>query len=268
MNHIEHITKYCNDNEVLDILQKLGEYLYDLDEDKIRMGSRRIITWKEAVCEEYLTEYKKLVRPGPPWHQGVHDLLLDLRTRNRHMKVVKLCADLGKRIGARQQALSTIYPPGGYMSWHHNADVPGRNLIFTWSKTGKGIFRYKRNIPGAESLNYDIPDQVGWNVKSFDWFGHGEIDRTGYTWHAAGTESLRSTLAFVIHSNPMSNMLLEEDFNLHPWSNGCFISETDTQNKSEWWKETKEEITTMKLKSEIKKNIALGPAGVKALQTR
>jgi hypothetical protein len=66
----------------------------------------------------------------------------------------------------------------------------------------------------------------------------------------------------------MSNMLLEEDFNLHPWSNGCFISETDTQNKSEWWKETKEEITTMKLKSEIKKNIALGPAGVKALQTR
>ena len=39
MNHTEHISKYCNDNEVLDILQKLGEYLYDLDEDKIRMVS-------------------------------------------------------------------------------------------------------------------------------------------------------------------------------------------------------------------------------------
>ena len=61
MNHTEYISKYCNDNEILDILQKLGEYLYDLDEDKIRMESRRIITWKEAVCDGYLMEYKNVL---------------------------------------------------------------------------------------------------------------------------------------------------------------------------------------------------------------
>ena len=51
----------------------------------------------------------------------------------------------------------------------------------------------------------------------------------------AGTECLRSTLAFAIHSNPMSDKLLEEEFNFYSWSNGCIMSEDDTQNKSEWW---------------------------------
>ena len=76
---------------------------------------------------------------------------------------------------------------------------------------------------------------MGWNVKSFDWFGHREIERIGHSWHTAGTECLRSTLAVAIHSNPMSDTLLEEDFNLYSWSNGCIICDDDTQNESEWW---------------------------------
>ena len=61
---------------------------------------------------------------------------------------------------------------------------------------------------------------MGWNVKSFDWFGHRETERIGHSWHIACTECLRSNFAFVIHSNPMSNTLLEEDFNLYSWSMG------------------------------------------------
>ena len=56
---------------------------------------------------------------------------------------------------------------------------------------------------------------MGWNVKSFDWLGHRETERIGHSWHTAGTECLRSTLAFPIHSNAMSDTLLEEDFNLY-----------------------------------------------------
>ena len=263
MNHIEHISKYCNDSEILDILQNLGEYLNSLEEDKIRIGARRENRphWKEAISDDYLAEYKKLLRPGPPWHQKIHDLMLDLESRNRHRIIADLCASLGKRIGARKQALSSIYPAEGYLGWHTNADVPGRNLIFTWSKTGKGMFRYKRYIPEGEMLKYDIPDHIGWNVKSFDWFGHKEVSRTGYTWHCAGAEDLRCTIAFVIHSNTMSDMLLEEDFNLHSWSEGCFIA-GDKNDKSEWWEGIKEEITTMKIRPQIKENLAVGPAGV------
>ncbi len=264
MNHIEHISKYCNDEEILDTLEQLGEYLYDLDEEQMQIKNRRenSPSWKEAICDDYLDEYRKSIRPGPPWHQKIWDLVLDLRTRERHKKVSELCANLGKRIGARKQALSSIYPPGGFLGWHHNADVPGRNLIFTWSKTSKGVFRYKRSVPEGKMLKYDIPDHIGWNVKSFDWFGHKEVSRTGYTWHCAGTEDLRCTIAFVIHSNEMSDMLLEEDFNLHSWSEGCFISD-DKSGKSEWWEGKKEEIETMKLRPEIQSNVFAGPAGTR-----
>ena len=62
-----------------------------------------------------------------------------------------------------------------------------------------------------------------------------ETERVGHSWHTAGTECLRSTLAFAIHSYPMSDTLLEEEFNFYSWSNGGIMSEDDTQNKSEWW---------------------------------
>ena len=62
-----------------------------------------------------------------------------------------------------------------------------------------------------------------------------ETERVGHSWHTAGTECLRSTLAFATYSNPMSDTLLEEDFNLYSWSNGCIICDDDTQNESEWW---------------------------------
>ena len=80
MNHTENISKYCNDTEILDILEKLGDYLYNLDGDQIKLKNRRenFPTWKEAICDDYLMEYKKLIRPGPPWHQRIHDLILDL----------------------------------------------------------------------------------------------------------------------------------------------------------------------------------------------
>ena len=41
MNHIENISKYCNDTEILDILEKLGDYLYNLDGDQIKLKNRR-----------------------------------------------------------------------------------------------------------------------------------------------------------------------------------------------------------------------------------
>ena len=37
----------------------------------------------------------------------------------------------------------------------------------------------------------------------------------------------------------MSDEMLEEDFNLTPWSPGCFIGESDLQHKSEWWENNK-----------------------------
>jgi hypothetical protein len=262
MKHTEHIANFCSDQGVLDILEEIGEYLdsIDLKGLKPREGRQNRIEWKTAVSDNYLSTFRKTVRPGPPWHQKIVDLLLDLNQRNRNTKMADLATSLGSRITGRKQALSAIYPPGGYLSWHHNADVPGRNIIFTWSKTGEGLFRYKNYTKG---YNFDIPDYKGWNVKSFDWFSHGESEKEGYSWHCAGTECLRATLAFVIHSNRMSDEMLEDDFNLTPWSPGCFIGDTDLKYESKWWENTKDSIINYELSDDLIDELDKSPSGVK-----
>ena len=169
--------------------------------------------------------------------------------------IADLATDLGKRITGRKQALSAIYPPGGYLAWHHYADVPGRNLIFTWSKTGEGVFRYHNNTKG---YYFDIPDHKGWNVKSFDWYRHGITDKEGYSWHCAGTECLRASVAFVIDDNQMSNEMLEDDFSLSSFNKGCFISKEDMADSNEWWDSAKDEIKSMNLDDDINSSASSG----------
>ena len=229
MSHTEHVSKYVNDPEVLSILEKMGDYLdaIDIDRLKVKKGRQNRIDVKEALCDNYRDVFSKQLRPGPPWHQKICDLLLDLEQRKRDHYIADLATDLGKRITGRKQALSAIYPPGGYLAWHHNADVPGRNLIFTWSKTGEGVFRYHNNTKG---YYFDIPDHKGWNVKSFDWYRHGITDKEGYSWHCAGTECLRATVAFVIDDNQMSNEMLEDDFSLSSFNNEIGIVDRISNN--------------------------------------
>tara|TARA_B100002019_G_C21261525_1_gene597016 strand:+ start:114 stop:914 length:801 start_codon:yes stop_codon:yes gene_type:complete len=262
MSHTTHVSKYVNDPEVISILEKMGDYLdaIDIDRLKVKKGRQNRINVKEALCDNYREVFSKQVRPGPPWHQKICDLLLDLEQRKRDHYIADLATDLGKRITGRKQALSAIYPPGGYLAWHHNADVPGRNLIFTWSKTGEGVFRYFNNTKG---YYFDIPDHKGWNVKSFDWYRHGITDREGYSWHCAGTECLRATVAFVIDDNQMSNEMLEDDFSLSSFNKGCFISKEDMADSNEWWDSVKDEIKSMKLNDDIKDELDKSPAGVK-----
>ena len=260
MSHTTHVSKYINDPEVINILERIGEYLDAIDTDrlKVREGRQNRISMHEAICDDYREVFSKQVRPGPPWHQRMCDLLLDMSQRKRDEYVANLATDLGKQITGRKQALSAIYPPGGFLAWHHNADVPGRNLIFTWSKTGEGVFRYVNKTKG---YYFDIPDHKGWNVKSFDWYSHGQTEKEGYTWHCAGTDCLRATLAFVIDSNQMSDEMLEYDFNLTAFNKGCFVSQEDMQNKNEWWEKTKADLKP--IPKDLKEALDVSPAGIK-----
>ena len=55
-----------------------------------------------------------------------------------------------------------MYPPGGYISWHNNANASAYNLIFTWSETGDGYFKY---IDGETKEEIVIKDKPVGNVK-------------------------------------------------------------------------------------------------------
>jgi|SRR6056300_1097815 len=94
-------------------------------------------------------------------------------------------------LGIAQNALSQLYPPQGFISWHNNADAPGYNLIFTWSETGDGWFKY---VDEEGKVN-TIYDTKGWTLKA-GYFG--TYDDNDVCYHAAYTSCWRMTHSFVV----------------------------------------------------------------------
>ena len=110
-------------------------------------------------------------------------------------KLKPLIKSLKKEIGAKQMSLCVMYPEKGYVSWHHNSDIPGPNVRFQWSETGDGVlatYDEKR-----DSL-CTIPDSKGWSVACGHFAPNKGIlhDMMGYGWHAMATNCKRFTLGF------------------------------------------------------------------------
>ena len=45
-------------------------------------------------------------------------------------------------LSVKHNALAAVYPPGGFIAWHNNANAPAFNLIFSYSESGAGWFDY------------------------------------------------------------------------------------------------------------------------------
>ena len=95
-------------------------------------------------------------------------------------------------LGLSCSALTMAYPPGGYIEWHNNANAPSYNLVFTWSETGNGWFRY---YDRDRKENVTIPDKAGWSVKA-GYFGSYDDDKLVY--HCAATECWRMTWSWML----------------------------------------------------------------------
>lgn len=108
-------------------------------------------------------------------------------------------------LGVRNNALTSFYPPGGYISWHNNANAAAYNLIFSWSETGEGWFKYKHPETG-EMVH--MQDHAGWQCKA-GYFGHyGEPEKLCY--HAASTDCRRITVSFIFNISDGSLTLQDE----------------------------------------------------------
>ncbi len=114
----------------------------------------------------------------------------------------KLCTTLS----TRNCALFTMYPPGGYLSWHNNANASAYNLIFSWSETGDGYFKYVDGKTGEDVVMQDIQ---GWQCKAGYFGAYGEPwDKRVY--HTARTNCWRITVSYIFDRSDMS-MSLHED---------------------------------------------------------
>lgn len=106
----------------------------------------------------------------------------------------------------RNNALTTMYPPNGYISWHNNANASAYNLIFTWSETGDGCFKYIDGHTGNEVV---VQDAKGWQCKAgyFGAYGEPWYNRV---YHAAETDCWRITVSYIFDRSDMALNLQDE----------------------------------------------------------
>jgi hypothetical protein len=95
-------------------------------------------------------------------------------------------------LSCRNNALNACYPPGGFISWHNNANAKGYNIIITYSETGDGWFDYW-DLEKQERVR--IQDKPGWQAKMTYFGPYDNPDKLCY--HAAYTDCYRITVAFV-----------------------------------------------------------------------
>lgn len=122
----------------------------------------------------------------------------------------RLCTEMLCFLGANNKALTAVYPPGGGISWHNNANASAYNIIFTWSEKGDG---YWEHLDPVSKERVRIPDVQGWQCK-FGYFGSYEDGPTRLCYHKARTNCLRMTIGFMFNSNEngknMAEMVIEE----------------------------------------------------------
>jgi len=80
--------------------------------------------------------------------------------------------------------ISVLYPSGGFIGWHTNANQNLFNAICTFSETGSGVFKYINN-----DIILEVKDIKGWSVKESAWFDESIP-------HMAHTDCNRITIAF------------------------------------------------------------------------
>lgn len=188
----------------LNVLKDIEKLIPKFADDKVVITPKQNfpdMDPQHAISDEYLFE---LINSSGPWHSGMPGYIkskdwdqghLHRDPDNTAISLLKSIKKLGKMLMCRRSTLITCYPPGGYIGWHHNGNVPGRNILFSWSETGDGIFRlYNDKLKNFE----EYPDSPGWNVKSMRFYSHIESEETGYSWHSMSTNCLRFSIGFLL----------------------------------------------------------------------
>jgi hypothetical protein len=106
----------------------------------------------------------------------------------------------------KNNALTTMYPPNGFIGWHNNANASAYNLIFSWSETGDGLFQY---IDGETGETIVMKDKKGWQCKA-GYFGSYEEHESKLVYHSAETDCWRMTISYMFNRTEMSANIQEE----------------------------------------------------------
>jgi hypothetical protein len=105
---------------------------------------------------------------------------------------IKINEKIQHILSTRHNALCAVYPPGGFIAWHNNANAAAYNLIFTWSENGDGYWKHVDPYTGKDVIVQDVP---GWQCKAF-YFGAYNDGPENLVYHMASTDCWRMTVSY------------------------------------------------------------------------
>jgi hypothetical protein len=192
-----------------EILEILNEFL-DLWWDKRDTDLKKFhLHAKDSNRKDYISdEYKNNIINKGIEHDGypekIRSYSLKLSTGNNDTVLVqcdpvisknyiKINEKLQNVLSTRHNALCSVYPPDGFISWHNNANAPSYNLIFTWSENGNGYWKHVDPYTGEDVT---IQDEPGWQCKAF-YFGAYEDGPENLVYHMASTDCWRMTVSYI-----------------------------------------------------------------------
>jgi hypothetical protein len=188
--------------EILDILNEFLEMWWDKKETDL---TKFYLGANDSNRENYINdEYKNRIMNMGSAHDGFPEKLkgysikLDVNQNPRlsdlniNRDYLKINEKLQQTLSTRHNALCAVYPPGGFISWHNNANASAYNLIFTWSENGDGYWKHADPYTGKDVVVQDVP---GWQCKAF-YFGAYEDTPEDIVYHMASTDCWRMTVSY------------------------------------------------------------------------
>jgi alkylated DNA repair dioxygenase AlkB len=201
-----------------EILECLNNYVSIKDIDNFSDNMRLVGQAFENRRDYYIGDaHRRAIMTMGAKHDGYPEALraYDMKFREKHQmfsdkadamwrtELLKKLGDCNQKlvfnIGAKNNALTALYPPGGFISWHNNANASAYNIIFTWSETGDGWFKFVEPETGEVVT---VQDRPGWQCKAFYFGNYSEPSEIIY--HAASTDCWRMTVSFMFDRADLS----------------------------------------------------------------
>ena len=96
---------------------------------------------------EYLEIIDKKNHEGfPEKTHGIDLVFCDSTNNEIRERIRKVDLDFNSVLGSKHCAVKMYYPEGGYMGWHNNHNAHGYNILFSYTKNGKGFFKFQDSL--------------------------------------------------------------------------------------------------------------------------